>query len=66
MKSFTIEHVLIIFNPSSLIYNKKTCIFIGFTVPAVYLWAETSSGHFPKLWGGGGGRGRGGNNWDLW
>jgi hypothetical protein len=55
MKSFTIEHVLIIFNPSSLIYYKKPCIFTGFTVPAVYLWAETSSGHFPKLGGGGGG-----------
>jgi hypothetical protein len=60
MKSFTIEHVLIIFNPSSLIYYKKTCIFIGFTVPAVYLWAETSSGHFPKLGGGGAGGGGGG------
>jgi hypothetical protein len=60
MKSFTIEHVLIIFNPSSLIYYKKTCIFTGFTVPAVYLWAETSSGHFPKLGGGGGAGGGGG------
>ncbi len=48
----------VIQNFFNLLY--KTCIFIGFTVPAVYLWAETSSGHFPKLGGGGAGGGGGG------
>jgi hypothetical protein len=65
MKSFTIEHVLIIFNPSSLIYYKNMYFHRFYCTCSIFMGRDIFW-PFSKARGRGGGRGRGWSNWDLW